>query len=124
MRLIAEGKEAVELIKNSESLISGKLKKISIYTTQGRLFVELDVELPYSNLISAALIQLRDVVEYSFYYHVRTSFYNIEDYIFSVDGEYIYLSLDPVNGSRGEPDENDNDFVLARDMAIYKINDT
>ncbi|MEO6284514.1 MAG: hypothetical protein ABIN80_07830 [Dyadobacter sp.] len=119
MNLITEGGGAIEFFSDSESLISGELKRFSVYRQNERLLLDLDITLLYSKKFKDVTLRFIDVLEYSFYYKNHNSFYYIEDYKFFVTAEQAYISLDPVDGSGNEIDPNDNDFVIAKELKVY-----
>lgn len=119
MNLIANGKEAIDLLADNESLISGELKGFSVYKQNNRLLLNLDITLLYSKKFKDITLQFVDVLEYSFYYNSKNNFYYIEDYKLFQTDEQFYISLDPVDGSSTEIDRNDNDFVIAKEIRVY-----
>jgi hypothetical protein len=119
MNLLAEGQKAIDFLTDNESLISGKLEKISIYIEENRLFIDLEIILLYSKKYKNVKLRFQDVQEYSLYYNIRSNFYYIEDYKLFLTSEQVYISLDPADASSIEIDNNDNDFVIAKGLKIY-----
>jgi aspartate-semialdehyde dehydrogenase len=118
MELIAEGIHVMESLSNEESLISGELKRISVYHQNNQLNIDLNIKLLYSKKYDEIILKLVNVSEYSLNYNSSNNFYFIEEYkFFNNDGD-IYLSLDPVNGS-DYVDTNDNDFIKAKSVCLY-----
>lgn len=119
MDLIAESNNAIEFLTDENSIISGKVRLVSIYLQENRLFLDIQISLMYSKQFDTMLIRLEDVIEYSFYYNSNSNFYYIEEFkLFKAD-QYTYLSLDPFDSSSKEIDEKDNDFAIAKEIKIY-----
>ncbi len=122
MKLIAEGHHVLEFLSNKESLISGELKRVSIYHQDNQLNIDLNIKLLYSKKYEEILIQLVDVFEYSLNYNSSNTFYFIEEYKFFIDDVCTYISLDPINGSNNI-DIDDNDFIKAKSVILYSNED-
>jgi hypothetical protein len=119
MDIIAEGSQVIEIVSGEESIISGLLTKISIYNQDNHLNIDLSIDLMYSKKFKKILIQILDVVEYSFFYNRNTNFYYIEDYKFFKNENLIYISLDPAEGSKTKVDAHDNDYASGKNMRLF-----
>jgi hypothetical protein len=122
MKLIATGSKVIEFLINDESIISGKLSKISIYYKDNRLIIELNINLLYSKQYSEVIIQLLDVMEYSLFYSSKSNFYFIENYKFFYEDGAVYISLDPSETDTSSMDIDDNDYVKAKDVTLFAPN--
>lgn len=121
MNLIAEGSNVFDTLSNNEDIISGKLDNVSIFRKDSQLVIELTIELLYSKKIKVILIQFRGVSEYAFYYNLSRNFYYIEDYVFFKNEEMVYISLDPANPSEIKRNVDDNDYIIADEIALYSV---
>jgi hypothetical protein len=94
------------------SLLNSKLVSLQIEHTGERLLAKIRLRL--SNSCGAKLITLvfKDVREYSFLYSVDYSFYNVENYKFSVFEKGVYISLDPAD-DQIERSQDDQDYIVA-----------
>jgi hypothetical protein len=121
MLLITKNLDAIDLLSNQESLISGKLQKISMFYCENELIVELNVELLYSEKLKEVLLQFRGVSEYSFNYTSSHNFYYIEDYVLFKKEDMVYISLDPANPSEMTRNVDDNDFIVAEEIYLFQL---
>ena len=118
MRLIAENDEVLTYFSANRSLLSGSVKKFSMYAQTGLLVVELDVQLLYAKEHKLYTLRLVDVQQYGFYHTNEYEFYNITHLkLFKRDNLY-YISLDP-DGETSVAAETDNDFVLSKGIEAY-----
>jgi hypothetical protein len=109
----------LELLWEKESILDGQLTKLSIHVQENPLVIDLGIGLMYSKKFRKIILQVVGVLEYSFtYYHTR-SFYNIEDYKLFQKDDFFYISLDPVDGTDGVVDENDNDYILGLGIRLF-----
>ena len=118
MDLIAKGSNVIDFLSNNESLISGKLEKISIYYEEYQLTIDLNIELKYSKKINKVLLKFIGVSEYSLFFNSENFFYNIENYKFLKKENLFYISLDPINDEQ-IVDTSDNDYIKSADVFLY-----
>lgn len=120
MKLIAINDDVISFLSNEESLISGKISNISIQHKPSGLCIGLNIILMYSKENKKIFLEFESIKEYAFFYTSDRYFYNIERYTFFKDGNLFYISFDPANEQETSRDENDNDFILAGRMSLYK----
>jgi len=118
MNIIATDTNVIEILSNNESLISGKLVGISIYTKEHRLQIDLNIELMYSKKMKNIKLQFIGVSEYSFSYSSDNYFYNIETYKFFKEENIFYISLDPSHTHNDESNIADNDYMKAENIIL------
>jgi hypothetical protein len=118
MDLVAEDIRAIDFLSNRESLISGRLKNISIYYENNQLNIDLIVKIMYSKKSDEILIRFLGVIEYAFFYTSQNNFYFIEEYKLFNENNFFYLSLDPFDDVK-QKNPNDNDYIIATNIQLF-----
>ena len=117
MKLIKNNPQIADNAIENISLISDSLLSISICNEKDLLNVSLRISSFYRSEI--LILKFINVMEYSFYYNNRYSFYNIESYkVLQTTDNHYYLSLDPCERIDGIS-ENDQDFILSERLEIF-----
>lgn len=102
-------------IEQDLSILNSRLIGIQIEYIENTLRVSIRLKLNNSMSKKLFLITFRHVKEYSFAYSSNHSFYNVENYKFTVSQEGVFLSLDPADDSVQRVTE-DQDYILAGDV--------
>ena len=100
------------------SLISSQMKKISIYSKDDLVCIDLEIELMYKKGKNQILLRFTGVVEYSFYYLSGNIFYNVERCKFFKSEDLFYISFDPVDETELIAGE-DQDYIKAGSVEAY-----
>ena len=117
MNTIGRNEELFDYMSlNKLYLTSSVLLKIDIFEERRTPSIELHFKLS----IGGGLLKIRftNVMEYSFYYKMGYSFYNVERCKFFKKGDSFYISLDPYD-EWANIDENDQDFILCSAIEGY-----
>ena len=117
MELIGKDEELIDAFSKRLNILSGQLQKVSIYSSNYILCIDLDITLQYPEEKNCVL-RFIDIQEYSFYHNSDHYFYNIERFKFFKNGDFFYISLDPYDEG-SNVDENDQDFIVCRGVEGY-----
>ena len=119
MELIEKNKNLIDKLVNDLSLISSKIKNITIYELNSDVMIDVDLILSYSKSFKKVRLKFINVIEYSFYHNSDYIFYNVETLKFFKE-DNIYISFDPDEQNELKSAE-DNDFILSEEVEGYFI---
>ena len=120
METVIKNIELFDLLKTNFTLLDSELVGVKFGMVDYALTMEMDFIIKKRFGGSCLKLKFLDIKEYGFYYDHTRIFYNVEDFKLLRKDDLFYLSLDPYLEDRESISENDNDFVLAREIEGFK----
>ena len=113
----------VNIVFRDFTLLSSNLYKFDVENndTEG-LMIRLHFRLLYSGVNNTVMLRFSGIREYSFYYHHRGNFYNVERYKLLKMKDGFYISLDPFDET-GIVSPQDQDFILCEKIEGFLVNE-
>jgi hypothetical protein len=123
MRKLAAGPELVDILTTG-AIRDSTLRRICIYQEERVLKLEIELKPCETTGFGPVLLRFEDIKEYLYSFEASRGFYDITNCKFFVSGDgFVYLSIDPY-GEEEMVSEKDNDFVQARAVVGFLLDES